>query len=86
MKGYRHSSRVWGALAVFIDSTGRRLQRGHNGPSRSTPVTPQAVTKDGGEASGADGTAELKNSPSVKWLAHMLRVSTATRVSDIRSA
>ena len=36
------------------------------------------LAKDGGEASGADGTAQLKNSPSVKWLAHILRVRTAT--------
>ncbi len=77
MKGYRHSSRVWGALAfssILLVGTAAWAQ----GPSRSTPVTPQAVTKDGGEASGADGTAELKNSPSVKSLARMLRVSTAT--------
>ena len=39
--------------------------------------TPDAAAKDGGESSGDDGTAQLRNSPSVKWLAHMLRVSTA---------
>ena len=76
--GYRHSGgRLWVALAfssILLVGTAAWAQ----GPSRSAPITPQAVTKDGGEASGADGTAELKNSPSVKWLAHMLRVSTAT--------
>ena len=75
---YRHSGgRLWVALAyssILLVGTAAWAQ----GPSRSAPITPQAVTKDGGEASGADGTAELKNSPSVKWLAHMLRVSTAT--------
>ena len=76
--GYRHSGgRLWVALAfswILLVGAAAWAQ----GPSRSAPITPQAVTKDGGEASGADGTAELKNSPSVKWLAHMLRVSTAT--------
>ena len=76
--GYRHTGgSLWVALAfssILLVGTAAWAQ----GPSRSAPITPQAVTKDGGEASGADGTAELKNSPSVKWLAHMLRVSTAT--------
>ena len=40
--------------------------------------TPDAAAKDGGESSGDDGTAQLRNSPSVKWLAHKLGVSTAT--------
>lgn len=44
-------------------------------PQNSTPDT---VAKDGGEASDSDGTAQLKNSPSVKWLAHLLRVRTTT--------
>ena len=47
---------------------------GVQAPQNSTMV----AAKDGGEASGADGTEELRNSPSVKWLAHLLRVSTAT--------
>ena len=54
--------------------------RTHSSPGvrASQSRAPDTVVKDGGEASDSDGTVQLRNSPSVKWLAHLLRVSTAT--------